>query len=123
MFRRRRSVAWLALILGSTGSAIWWYTARPAANFRAAQREFDQNPQRAAELLEAGGYDPATKKVRSGSIMGAGTTDLIVRLWHPKLRGAAFDAKVEKIDREFVGVLGTDTTSCIGCVQIVEERH
>jgi phosphoglycolate phosphatase len=55
----------------------------------------------AAVLLDAGGLESGTGKVRSGSIMGAGTTDLIVRLWYPKLRGAAFDAKVEKIDRQF----------------------
>ena len=72
------------------------------------------DPARAAELLEGGGYDPQTKKVRSGSIMGAGTTDLIVRLWYPKLRGAAFDAKVEKIDRQFVAHGRTNSVAIDG---------
>jgi phosphoglycolate phosphatase len=56
---------------------------------------------RAATLLEAGGLDAATGKFRAGSVIGAGTTDLIVRLWHPRLFGAAFDARVEKMDRLF----------------------
>ena len=34
-------------------------------------------------------------------MIGAGTTDLIVRLWYPRLFGAAFTAKVEKMDRVF----------------------
>ena len=55
----------------------------------------------AGTLLDAGGLDPATGKFRSGSVIGAGTTDLIVRLWYPKLKGAAFSAKVEKMDRVF----------------------
>lgn len=59
------------------------------------------DPARAAELLEAGGLDPATGKFRSGSAIGAGTTDIIVRLWFPHLHGAAFAAKVEKMDRLF----------------------
>ena len=59
------------------------------------------DPARAAALLEAGGLDAATGKFRAGSVIGAGTTDLIVRLWHPRLFGAAFDARVEKMDRLF----------------------
>lgn len=56
---------------------------------------------RAEELLEAGGFDAGKGKFRSGSVVAAGTTDLIVRLWYPHLRGAAFAAKVEKMDRIF----------------------
>ena len=55
----------------------------------------------AAELLAAGGYDADKGRFRSGSVVAAGTSDLIVRLWYPRLRGAAFDAKVEKLDRVF----------------------
>jgi phosphoglycolate phosphatase len=56
---------------------------------------------RAAELLAAGGLDAQTGKFSAGSVIGAGTTTLIVRLWYPKLFGAAFAAKVEKMDRVF----------------------
>jgi phosphoglycolate phosphatase len=56
---------------------------------------------RAGKLLEAGGYDAEKARFRAGSVVGAGTTDLIVRLWYPNLHGAAFDAKVEKMDRLF----------------------
>jgi phosphoglycolate phosphatase len=55
----------------------------------------------AAALLAAGGYDAEIGRFRSGSVVAAGTSDLIVRLWFPRLRGAAFDAKVEKMDRVF----------------------
>lgn len=55
----------------------------------------------AARLLEAGGFDEAKGRFRAGSTIAAGTTDLIVRLWHPRLRGAAFAAKVERMDRVF----------------------
>ena len=56
---------------------------------------------RAAELLEAGGFDPEVGRFRSGSAVAAGTSEIIVRLWHPRLHGAAFSAKVEKMDRLF----------------------
>ena len=55
----------------------------------------------AAEMLAAGGYDADKGKFRSGSVVAAGTSELIVRLWFPRLRGAALDAKVEKMDRVF----------------------
>ena len=55
----------------------------------------------AARLLEAGGYDAATSRFRANSVIGAGTTNLIVRLWYPRLFGAAHDAKVERMDRLF----------------------
>ena len=56
---------------------------------------------RATELLVEGGLDAQTGKFRAGSVIGAGTTNLIVRLWYPKLFGAAFAAKIDKMDRVF----------------------
>lgn len=56
---------------------------------------------RTAELLDAGGLDPHTGRFRAGSVVGAGTTRLIARLWYPRLFGAAMEAKIEKIDRTF----------------------
>jgi len=56
---------------------------------------------RAAALLDAGGLDAQTGKFRAGSVIGAGTTQLITRLWHPRLHGAAFEAKADKMDRVF----------------------
>ena len=55
----------------------------------------------AAELLAAGGLDPKSGKFRAGSVVGAGTSALITRLWHPRLFGAALEAKVAKMDRAF----------------------
>lgn len=56
---------------------------------------------RAAELLAAGGLDAQTGKFRAGSVIGAGTTNLIARLWYPRLFGAALVAKIDKMDRVF----------------------
>lgn len=55
----------------------------------------------AARLLDAGGYDHVTGRFRSGSVIAAGTSRDVVGLWHPRLFGAALDAKVEKMDRLF----------------------
>jgi phosphoglycolate phosphatase len=57
---------------------------------------------RGRALLVAGGFDEELGRFAAGSTAAAGTTDLIVRLWHPKLRGAAFATKVEAMDRRFV---------------------
>jgi phosphoglycolate phosphatase len=56
---------------------------------------------RATTMLVAGGYDEATGRIRSGSVLGAGTTLDIVRLWYPELAGEAFDAVVRRIDAAF----------------------
>jgi phosphoglycolate phosphatase len=55
----------------------------------------------AARHLIAGGFDVANNRFSAGSVVAAGTADLVVRLWYPKLRGAALEAKVEKFDRVF----------------------
>jgi phosphoglycolate phosphatase len=59
------------------------------------------DPAAAAALLEAGGFDESTGKFRSGSVVGAGTTAAISRLWHPGLRGPAFDDRVARMDAAF----------------------
>lgn len=59
------------------------------------------DPERAAALLVAGGLDPETGKFRSGSVIGAGTTEMMVELWHP---GASPDEQavlVADLDRAF----------------------
>jgi phosphoglycolate phosphatase len=56
---------------------------------------------RAAAMLVAGGLDEDTGRMRSGSVLGAGTTADIVRLWYPDLAGEAFDAVAARIDDAF----------------------
>ena len=56
---------------------------------------------RAKALLIAGGLDPVAGRMRSGSILGAGTTADIVGLWFPDLKGASFDAMASRIDAAF----------------------
>jgi phosphoglycolate phosphatase len=57
--------------------------------------------QAAASMLESGGMEVATGKVRSGSVLAAGNTIDIVRHWYPSLSGADFDAMVARIDAAF----------------------
>lgn len=59
------------------------------------------NAARAAAMLVAGGLDEETGRMRSGSVLGAGTTADIVRLWYPELAGEAFDAVAARIDAAF----------------------
>ncbi len=56
---------------------------------------------RAAAMLVAGGLDEETGRMRSGSVLGAGTTADIVRLWYPELAGEAFAAVAQRIDATF----------------------
>lgn len=56
---------------------------------------------KARALLVRGGLDPATGRMRAGSVLGAGTTFDIVRLWFPELEGEAFHAMAGRIDRAF----------------------
>jgi phosphoglycolate phosphatase len=59
------------------------------------------DPARATALLDAGGFDRATAKVRAGSVIGAGTTRTIVALWYPHLSGADLTERVAAMDRAF----------------------
>jgi len=56
---------------------------------------------RATAMLVAGGLDEETGRIRSGSVLGAGTTADIVRLWYPELAGEAFEAVAARIDTSF----------------------
>ena len=57
---------------------------------------------KAAEgMLERGGMDPATDKFAAGSVLAAGNTLDVARLWYPQLSGDAFRQMVERLDRAF----------------------
>jgi phosphoglycolate phosphatase len=57
---------------------------------------------KAAALLEQGGFLAETGKFRAGSVIGAGTTELIVRLWHPGIAGVALKEAITDMDRAFL---------------------
>jgi phosphoglycolate phosphatase len=59
------------------------------------------DPAAARGLLVAGGLDPLSGRMAAGSVLGAGTTPDIVRLWFPSLAGAAFQAMAARIDARF----------------------
>lgn len=70
--------------------------------YRAMAHDFAAGDAAAAEaMLVAGGLDRATGRMLPGSVLGAGATADIVELWFPELRGADFDAMVERIDGIF----------------------
>ena len=56
---------------------------------------------RAGAMLESGGMDLATGRVRAGSVLAAGNTRDIVDLWYPTLVGDERAAMVAAIDRRF----------------------
>jgi phosphoglycolate phosphatase len=55
----------------------------------------------ARDLLIAGGLDPRSGRMRAGSVLGAGNTHDIVRLWFPSLTGASFQSMVDRVDTRF----------------------
>jgi len=59
------------------------------------------DPERARDLLLAGGMDPVSGRVIAGSILGAGTTHDIVALWFPDLAEPEYSEMVRRIDAEF----------------------
>ena len=69
-------------------------------------------------MLAQGGFDPVTRRVRSGSTLAAGNTVDIARLWFPDLAPDPHRAMVARIDMVFhengirysVPVPGLDTT-------------
>jgi phosphoglycolate phosphatase len=78
------------------------FEATWAPLFRALALELAEgDPAAARALLVAGGLDPLSGRIEAGSVLGAGTTHDIVRLWFPSLRGAAFEAMAAHIDARF----------------------
>ncbi len=56
---------------------------------------------RAEAMLAVGGFDAVAGRMKSGSVLGAGTTADIVRVWFPELDGAEFQAMADRIDATF----------------------
>jgi phosphoglycolate phosphatase len=56
---------------------------------------------RAEAMMIAGGLDRATGRIRAGTVLAAGTTADIARLWFPELAGEAFATLVVDIDAIF----------------------
>lgn len=62
----------------------------------------DGDPERAADMLRAGGMDPETGLVRAGSVLAAGNTADFVDLWFPELAGTDRQAMIDRIDATFL---------------------
>jgi len=56
---------------------------------------------RANATLAAGGMDPDTGRVRAGSVLAAGNTIDIAKLFFPELGGAELKRRIERIDAVF----------------------
>jgi phosphoglycolate phosphatase len=78
------------------------FEATWAPLFRALTLELAEgDPAAASNLLLAGGMDPLTGRIQAGSVLGAGHTDDLVRLWFPSLTGAPREAMAARIDARF----------------------
>ncbi|HZP19821.1 MAG TPA: HAD family hydrolase [Bauldia sp.] len=66
---------------------------------------------RAEAMLVAGGLDRATGRMKPGSVLAAGTTPEIVRLWYPQLKGEAARAMAARIDASFRGHGATNSVA------------
>ena len=74
------------------------FEATWAPLFRDLALELAEGDQAAADnLLRAGGMDPLTGRIQAGSVLGAGHTHDVVRLWFSSLTGAPFAAMAERI--------------------------
>ena len=62
--------------------------------------DFGVASDRVEEMLVAGGYEPATGAFRAGSMLAAGTTGQIVKLWWPELSNAELKVRTDLIDNE-----------------------
>jgi len=78
------------------------------------------DPAEAEAMLVAGGYDPAAERMRSGSVLGAGTTEQIVKTWFPDLAGPGFAAMVEQIDAAFHAHGGTHSVPLPGAGETLD---
>lgn len=62
--------------------------------------DFNTDPSQVEELLVRGGYDPETGGFRPGSMLAAGTTAQIARLWWPELTDTELKQRTDLIDNE-----------------------
>ncbi len=76
-----------------------WVPAYEAAARALAGESGD--PAAAADLLRAGGYDPAAGAFTPGSVLACGGTDEIVAVWAGRLGRATDRALVRRVDRIF----------------------
>jgi phosphoglycolate phosphatase len=76
---------------------------------------------KAAALLEAGGYIAETGKFRAGSVIGAGTTELIVALWHPDADVPTRADIVGRMDRAFFEHGGGQSVAIEGTAEAIVE--
>jgi phosphoglycolate phosphatase len=88
---------------------------------RLALEAADGDPARAARLLEEGGLVAETGKFRAASVIGAGTTELIVSLWRPDLTGDARGEAVAAMDRAFLAHGGAHSVPLPGVVEALAD--
>ena len=74
----------------------------------------------ATGLLVEGGFNPATGRIRSGSVIGAGTTALIVDLWHPGISGAARAEAMARMDATFLAHGSKASVPIAGAAEVLD---
>ena len=89
-----------AILFDKDGTLIDFHASWPPL-YRALARELADDDLSADALLRAGGMDPASGTVAAGSVLAAGNTLDIAKLWFPGLSGGEFGAMVDRIDAKF----------------------
>jgi phosphoglycolate phosphatase len=62
---------------------------------------FPGEPARWEDILRRAGYDPAANSFAANSVIAAGTTDQLVDMWWPGLRGEQRWNKIRQVDDDF----------------------
>ena len=82
---RSRPMAITGILFDKDGTLLDYAATWGPLNHRAALAVADGDQDLAMRLLAAAGHDPATGRVRSGSVLAAGTNAEIAALWHRTL--------------------------------------
>jgi phosphoglycolate phosphatase len=99
---RRYAIPRFRGILFDKDGTLLDFEATWAPLFRALALELAEgDPAAAHSLLLASGLDPVSGRMQAGSVLGAGTTHDIIRVWYPSLSGEPFRAMAERIDARF----------------------
>src|SRR5258705_3261920 len=103
--RPQRRIA--AILFDKDGTLLDYHLSWQPINKRAALWAAAGDPALARKLLLSGGVDPVTGRVRSSSLLAAGTTDAIAAHWVAHGSPYAVNELTRDIDRIFCGGVAT----------------
>jgi phosphoglycolate phosphatase len=103
------------ILFDKDGTLLDYHATWMPLNERAALEAAGGDVARAHALLVAGGLDPAVGRIRSGTVLAAGTNAEIAAFWHPMLGAGAppLADMVAMVDRVFEAG-GAETATAVG---------